>query len=109
MTTKVATFYHELNEARADADVKMQSAPATVPMPILSLGWILDQGEGCGDYPVSEAGGNLTEVFREVDLTDNSGSVPVQFMCSNAAHGPEGLIARANPPVNSLQRSVGRA
>ena len=26
-------------------------------------GWVSDQGEEGGDYPVSEAGGNLTEVF----------------------------------------------
>ena len=70
------------------------------------LGWVSDQGEECGDYPVSEAGGHLTEVFQEVELTDNSGTVPVQFMYSDAAHGPEGPIAQANPPVNSLQRSV---
>jgi len=42
---------------------------------------------------VSEADGNLTEVFREVELTDNIGTVPVQFMYSNAVHGPEGPIA----------------
>jgi len=72
-------------------------------------GWVSDQGEECGDYPVSEAGGNLTEVFQEVKLTDNSGTVPVQFVYSDAAHGPEGPIAQANPPVNSLQRSVGSA
>ena len=58
---------------------------------------------------VSEADGNLTEVFREVELTDNIGTVPVQFMYSNAVHGPEGPIAQANPPVNSLPRSVGSA
>jgi hypothetical protein len=85
---------------------KMQSATGNSPNANSFLGWISDQGEECGDYPVSEAGGNLTEVFREVELTDNSGTVPVQFMYSNAAHGPEGPIAQANPPVNSLQRSV---
>jgi hypothetical protein len=63
--------------------------------------------QSAGDYPVSEAGGHFTEVFQEVELTDNSGTVPVQFMYSSAAHGPEGPIAQANPPVNSLQRSAG--
>jgi hypothetical protein len=52
----VATFYHELNEARSDADV---------------------------------------------ELTDNSGTVPVQFMYSDAVHGPEGPIANPNPPVKT--------
>ena len=56
-----------------------------------------------------QAGGNLTEVFREVELTHNSGTVPVPFMYSNAVPGPEGPIAQANPLVNSLQRSVGSA
>ena len=55
---------------------------------------ISDQGEECGDYPVSEAGGHLTEVFQEVELTDNSGTVPVQFMYSNAAHSPEGRLPK---------------
>ena len=68
-------------------------------------GWVSDPGEECGDYPVSEAGGNLTEVFQEVKLTDNSGTVPVQFVYSDAAHGPEGPIAQANPPGNYLQRA----
>ena len=103
----VATFYHELNEARTDADVEDAIRAGNSPNANSFLGWISDQGEECGDYPVSEAGGNLTEVFQEVELTDKSGTVPVQFMYSDAAHGPEGPIAQANPPVNSLQRSVG--
>ena len=105
----VATFYHELNEARTDADVEDAIRAGNNPNANSFLGWVSDQGEECGDYPVSEAGGNLTEVFQEVELTDNSGTVPVQFMYSDAAHGPEGPIAQANPPVNSLQRSVGSA
>jgi hypothetical protein len=105
----VATFYHELNEARTDADVEDTIRAGNNPNANSFLGWISDQGEECGDYPVSEAGGNLSEVFQEVELTDKSGTVPVQFMYSDAAHGPEGPIAQANPPVNSLQRSVGSA
>jgi hypothetical protein len=102
----VATFYHELNEARTDADVEDAIRAGNDPNANSFLGWISDQGEECGDYPVSEAGGNLTEVFQEVELTDNSGTVPVQFMYSDAAHGPEGPIANPNPPVASLQRSA---
>jgi hypothetical protein len=67
---------------------------------------VSDQGEEVGDYPVSEAGGNLTEVFQEVELTDNSGTVPVQFMYSDAVHGPEGPIANPNAPAKSLKRSA---
>lgn len=102
----VATFYHELNEARTDADVEDAIRAGNDPKASSFLGWISDQGEECGDYPVSEAGGNLAEVFQEVELTDNSGTVPVQFMYSDAVHGPEGPIANPNPPVKNLQRSA---
>jgi hypothetical protein len=54
----VATFYHELNEARTDADVEDAIRVGNSPNPNSFLGWISDQGEECGDYPVSEAGGN---------------------------------------------------
>ncbi|HEX7425382.1 MAG TPA: hypothetical protein VF311_16060 [Terriglobales bacterium] len=102
----VATFYHELNEARTDADVEDAIRAGNSPNANSFLGWVSDQGEEVGDFPVSEAGGNLTEVFQEVELTDNSGTVPVQFMYSDAAHGPEGPIAQPNPPVSTLQRSA---
>ena len=100
----VATFYHELNEARTDADVEDAIRAGNDPNANSFLGWVSDQGEECGDFPVSEAGGDLTEVFQEVELTDNSGTVPVQFMYSDAVHGPEGPIAEAHAPVNSLQQ-----
>jgi len=100
----VATFYHELNEARTDADVEDAILAGNNPNANSFLGWVSDQGEEIGDFPVSEAGGNLTEVFQEVELTDNSGTVPIQFMYSDAVHGPEGPIAEAHAPVNSLQQ-----
>ena len=97
----VATFYHELNEARTDADVEDAIRAGNAPNANSFLGWISDQGEEIGDYPVSEAGGSLTEVFQEVELADNTGKVPVQFMYSDAVHGPEGPIANPNPPVKT--------
>ena len=97
----VATFYHELNEARTDADVEDAIRAGNSPNANSFLGWISDQGEECGDFPVSEAGGNLPEVFQEVELTDNSGTVPVQFMYSDAVHGPEGPIRKPDPPVHN--------
>ena len=100
----VATFYHELNEARTDADVEDAILAGNNPNANSFLGWVSDQGEEIGDFPVSEAGGNLTEVFQEVELTDNSGTVPIQFMYSDAVHGPEGPIAEAHAPVNNLQQ-----
>lgn len=88
----VATFYHELNEARTDADVEDAIRAGNDPNAENFLGWTSDQGEECGDFPVFEANNDLTEVFQEVPLTDNSGTVPVQFQYSNAVHGPEGPI-----------------
>jgi hypothetical protein len=102
----VATFYHELNESRTDADVEDAIRAGNDPNANSFLGWVSDQGEECGDFPVSEAGGDLTTVFQEVGLTDKSGKVPIQFMYSDAVHGPEGPVANPNPPVQSLKRSA---
>lgn len=88
----VATFYHELNEARTDADVEDAIKAGNDPSAVKFLGWMSNQGEEVGDFPVFEAN-PLTLVFQEVPLTDGSGTVPVQFMYSNADHGPEGPVA----------------
>jgi hypothetical protein len=102
----VATFYHELNEARTDADVEDAIRAGNAPNANSFLGWVSDQGEECGDFPVTEAGGNLAEVFQEVQLADNSGTVPVQFMYSDAVHGPEGPIAQQHAAANAVRRSA---
>ena len=94
----VATFYHELNEARTDADVEDAIRAGNDPNATSFLGWVSPQGEECGDFPVFEAN-PLTEVFQEVPLTDGSGTVPVQFQYSDAVHGPEG--PRTTPAVIS--------
>jgi hypothetical protein len=83
----VATFYHELNEARTDPDVEDAIRAGNDPNAVNFLGWTSTQGEECGDFPVFEAN-PLSEVFQEVELTDNSGTVPVQFQYSDADHGP---------------------
>jgi hypothetical protein len=88
----VATFYHELNEARTDADVEDAIKAGKDPLATRFLGWVSPQGEECGDFPISEAGKDLGRVFQEVRLTDGSGVVPVQFQYSNAVHGPQGPI-----------------
>ena len=87
----VATFYHELNEARTDPDVEkvIQGASASL------LGWTSRQGEECGDFPVAEAN-PLTLVFQEVPVADG-GTTPVQFQYSNYVHGPEGPVATPDP------------
>jgi hypothetical protein len=88
----VATFYHELNEARTDPDVDDAIRLNKVEN---IIGWNSDDGEECGDFPVFEAGdaGNLGLVFKEVPV-QGGGTAPVQFQYSNAVHGPEGPIAK---------------
>jgi hypothetical protein len=92
----VATFYHELNEARTDADVEDAIRAGNDPSATRFLGWTSQQGEECGDFPVAEAN-PLSQVFQEVELTDKSGTVPVQFQYSDSAHGPEGPRATPAP------------
>jgi len=93
----VATFYHELNEARTDADVEDAIRAGNDPSGMKFLGWMSDQGEECGDFPVSEAGEDLSRVMQEVPLADGSGVVPIQIMYSNAVKGPEGPIPAPHP------------
>jgi hypothetical protein len=57
------------------------------------LGWYSAKGGEIGDIPVKEAGTSLALVFREVDLADGSGAVPVQLMWSNKAEAPAPRIA----------------
>lgn len=91
----VATFYHELNEARTDADVEDAIRAGNDPNGTKFLGWTSNQGEECGDFPIFESGNDLSKVFQEVPLTAGGGTVPVQFQYSDNAHGPEG--PRATP------------
>jgi hypothetical protein len=87
----VATFYHELNEARTDPDVDDAINSGKVDG---IIGWTSDAGEECGDFPVFEAGqqNDLGLVFQEVHVA-SGGNVPAQFQYSNAVHGPEGPIS----------------
>lgn len=83
----VATFYHELNEARTDPDVEEYNL---APGPNI-IGWYANvQGGGeIGDIPINEAGNKLALVMTEVRLA-NGATAPIQLMWSNAVHGPEG-------------------
>lgn len=85
----VATFYHELNEARTDPDVEdvIRTNDSS------RLGWYSTRGGEIGDIPIKEAGTNLALVFQEVQLADGSGTVPVQLMWSNKDDGPATHIA----------------
>jgi len=81
----VATFYHELNEARTDAAVEDVNATNNGNL----LGWYSQTGQGeIGDLPINACNGNLSLVFVEVALADGSGTVPIQLMWSNADDGP---------------------
>ncbi|MFE5581451.1 hypothetical protein [Kitasatospora sp. NPDC056531] len=84
----VATFYHELNEARTDPDVE----DAVRFNDRSKVGWYSDIGRGeIGDLPINEADRGLVPaeaIFRSVKLADGSGDVPVQLMWSNAVHAP---------------------
>jgi hypothetical protein len=96
----IATFYHELNEARTDPDVEDAIRAGNSRNAVKFLGWTSSQGEECGDFPVFEAN-PLSVVFKEVPLTAGPGMVPVQFQYSNAVNGPEGPIATPHPPLLS--------
>ncbi len=85
----VGTFYHELNEARTDADVEDAIRAGNDPKATSFLGWTSKEGEECGDFPVFEAGNDLNLVFQEVTVASGK-KVPVQFEYSNNVHGPEG-------------------
>jgi hypothetical protein len=92
----VATFYHELNEARTDADVEDAANAASGGEQY--LGWYsLRQGE-IGDIPMNEAGADLSLVMVEVPLTDGSGDVPIQLMWSDDARAPQGPVDHPLPP-----------
>ena len=91
----VATFYHELNEARTDAAVEDVNSTNNENL----LGWYSQTGQGeIGDLPINESNGSLNLVFQEVPLADGSGTVPIQLMWSNAASGP----ARIRSAVTSM-------
>ena len=84
-----ATCYHQLNEARTDPDVDDAARTGDSAR----LGWYSAKGGEIGDIPLKEAGTSLALVFREVDLADGSGAVPVQLMWSNKAEAPAPRIA----------------
>jgi hypothetical protein len=79
----VATLYHELNEARTDADVEQVNATGNNDL----LGWYSQKGGEVGDIPIELAGNDLQLVFVEETL-QNGQIVPIQLMWSNAAAGP---------------------
>jgi hypothetical protein len=82
----VATLYHEINEFRTDADVQRANDTGNDEF----LGWLSRGGEEIGDQPIRTA---FDSVFKQVTKTSGTRRIPVQFLYSNAVHGPEGPIA----------------
>jgi hypothetical protein len=81
----VATFYHELNEARTDAAVEDVNSSGDDHL----LGWYSQTGQGeIGDLPINACNGDLSLVFQEIALANGQGTVPIQLMWSNADGGP---------------------
>ncbi len=90
----VATFYHELCEARTDPDVERANQTGDSSL----LGWVSSAGEEIGDFALNGRV-PLNEVIREVPLTNGGGTVPIQFEFSNFSHAPEGPANQPRPPV----------
>ena len=90
----VATFYHELNEARTDAAVEDVNSTGNDHL----LGWYSQTGSGeIGDLPINACNGDLSLVFKEVPVAAG-GTVPIQLMWSNADDGPASSTASAAGP-----------
>jgi len=97
-----ASLYHELNEARTDANVT--GTPGWISQ---QIGDFNNQQVEIGDTPVYEAGNQLQLIFKEVPLTDGSGTVPIQLLYSNAVHGPEGPRSTPAPMVSGAPSGSG--
>lgn len=85
----VGTLYHEINEFRTDPDVNDAIEQNSNEF----LGWNSRRGHEVGDQPIFVAS-SLSQVFKEVRDATGKRRIPVQFMYSNAVHGPEGPISR---------------
>lgn len=88
----VATLYHQLVESRTNPDVEEAMRNASEENAKQYLGWVSESGLEVGDGPI-RSNIPLSSIFREVPLTNGSGTVPVQLLWSNAIHGPEGPIS----------------
>jgi hypothetical protein len=88
----VATFYHELCEARTDPDV----GDAIRNNDDRFLGWSSPQGQEIGDIPINVAGNDISKVILEIKV-GNGDTVPVQLQWSNFVDGPEGPSPTPRP------------
>lgn len=92
----VATLYHQLAECRTNPDVEEAMRHESDGTAEQYLGWVTASGLELGDFPI-RADIPLRSVFQEVPLANGDGTVPVQFIYSNAVHGPEGPISQPHP------------
>jgi hypothetical protein len=84
----VGTLYHEINETRTDPDINDAIDKGNNDF----LGWTSRTGKEVGDQPIFVAN-DLSLVFQEIK-DSTAGTIPVQFMYSNAVHGAEGPISQ---------------
>ena len=91
----VATFYHELNEARTDSDVEDAIRAGNDPKGVKFLGWTSKQGEECGDFPGVRSRKQPRAGIPGSPLAAGGRTVPVQFQYSDNVHGPEGPRSNA--------------
>jgi len=89
----VATFYHELTEARTDPDVEAGNATGNTAL----FGWVNANGE-IGDIPI-DLTADISQVIKEIRLADGR-LAPVQLMYSNRVHGPEQPASAGQLPVS---------
>lgn len=94
----VATLYHELQEVRTDPDVEDAIRNSMDPNSGRYLGWVSANGEEIGDFTLQD-GVPISSIIREVPLSDGSGVVPIQYLYSNASHGPEGPSPQLHAPI----------
>ena len=89
-----ATFYHELNEVRTDPDGEDAGRTGNPSF----FGWLSQQGEECGDFPLSGAY-SPAQVFQEVPLTNGRGD------CSSSVY----VLQRSSRPRRTNRNSTLRA
>ena len=90
VTAQDPTFQRNMN----GFDVAAQNTLYSFVFPVSTgnngmLGWYSQAGQGeIGDLPVNACNGDLSLVFKEVQVASGGGIVPIQLMWSNADDGP---------------------
>ncbi|WP_437194312.1 hypothetical protein [Planctomicrobium sp. SH527] len=94
-----AILYHQLQEVRTNPDAEDALRNAGDPDGAGKLGWTADSGDELGDLALKD-GTPLTEIFREVPLTNGSGTVPVQILLQEQPAAPVLSPIGDLPPID---------